>query len=179
LGYAYCAVLEGAMAELNQLMWEMDKEAEKTRKVLEAIPEDADFAWKPHPKSMSLGSLAGHVSDVLGQFGLNVLTEDKANYAADHDWEKDKAGSKAELLEKFDRGVVAAKEALAGVPDERWAAHWKFIYGGVTYIDEPRWQVYRELVMNHMVHHRAQLGVYIRLVGGKVPGCFGPSADES
>jgi uncharacterized damage-inducible protein DinB len=166
------------MAELSELTWEMENETAKTRKVLEGIPEEADFGWRPHSKSRSLGGLAAHVADLIGQFGLNVLTEDKADYAADHDWEKDQPGSKAELLAKFDRELGPAKVALAAMTEERWAAHWKFIYGGVTYIDQPRWQVYRELVMNHLVHHRAQLGVYIRLLDGKVFGCFGPSADE-
>jgi uncharacterized damage-inducible protein DinB len=161
-----------------ELETELDHEAAKTRKMLEAIPEGADWTWKPHPKSMSLGTLAGHVADMTGDWGLMTLTKDKVEFAADHKWEQKNPASTAELLEKFDKGLTATKAALAATSAEKWDQHWQFIFGGTAYIDQPRYQVWRETVMNHMVHHRAQLGVYLRLLDAKIPGTYGPSADE-
>jgi uncharacterized damage-inducible protein DinB len=167
------------MERQKELEWEFANEAKKTRRMLKAIPDDADLAWKPNPKSMALGRLAAHVGEMTGEWGMCVLAADKADYPADHDWGKNYPKMKAELLEKFERELKESTAALAAVSAEAWEQNWQFIFGGVTYIDAPRWKIYRELLMNHLVHHRAQLGVYIRLVGGKVPGCFGPSADES
>lgn len=70
------------------------------------------------------------------------------------------------------------RKALEAVTPEKWDQHWQFIFGGQVWIDEPHHQVFRDMVMNHMVHHRAQLGVYLRLLGAKIPGTYGPSADE-
>ncbi|MDE3188560.1 MAG: DinB family protein [Acidobacteriota bacterium] len=162
----------------NELLAEFDREAAKTRKLLEAIPADADFAFKPHPKSMPLGNLAGHITDMTGDWALHTLTKDKLEFPADHKWEQYVPESKAALLEKFDRELAGVRAALAAVPQQKWDEHWQFIFGGQKWIDQPRYQVFRDMVMNHLVHHRAQLGVYVRMVGGKVPGSYGPSADE-
>jgi len=162
----------------KELEREFDAEVKRTRKVLEAIPEGADFGWKPHEKSMTLGRLAGHVTDFTGDWGLHTLTLDKLEFAADHKWEQYVPASKAALLEKFDREHAAVRAALAATTPEKWDQHWKFIFGGQAWIDQPRIQVWREMVMSHLAHHRAQLGVYIRLLGGKLPGSYGPSADE-
>jgi uncharacterized damage-inducible protein DinB len=162
----------------KELLSEFDRESARTRKILEALPEKVDFAWKPHEKSMPLGRLAGHVTDMTGDWALHTLTKDKLEFAADHKWETYTPESKAALLEKFDRELVGTRSALASISPEKWDQNWKFVFGGQTWIDQPRYEVYRELVMNHLVHHRAQLGVYIRELGGKLPGCYGPSADE-
>ena len=162
----------------KELLTEYDRETARTRKILEALPENVDFSWKPHEKSMPLGRLAGHVTDMTGDWALHTLTQDKLEFPADHKWEVYVPESKTALLEKFDRELVGVRSALASVPPEKWDQHWKFIFGGQTWIDQPRYHVFREMVMNHLVHHRAQLGVYIRMLGGKLPGCYGPSADE-
>ena len=162
----------------KELLSEFDRESAKTRKILEALPEKADFAWKPHEKSMPLGRLAGHVADMTGDWALHTLAQDKLEFPADHKWETYTPESKAALLEKFDREIVGTRSALASIAPEKWDENWKFVFGGQTWIDLPRYQVFREMVMNHLVHHRAQLGVYIRELGGKLPGCYGPSADE-
>jgi uncharacterized damage-inducible protein DinB len=162
----------------KELEREFDSEVKRTRKVLEAIPEGADFGWKPHEKSMTLGRLAGHVTDFTGDWGLHTLTLDKLEFAADHKWEQYVPESKAALLEKFDREHAAVRAALAATTPEKWDQHWQFIFGGQAWIDQPRIQVWREMVMSHLAHHRAQLGVYVRLLGGKLPGTYGPSADE-
>ena len=162
----------------KDLISEYDRETAKTRKMLEAIPADADFSYKPHPKSMSLGKLAGHLTDFEGEWALNVLTKDKMDLPADHKWEQYIPESKTELLRKFDSELPQVRAAIAAVPVEKWDQQWQFVFGGHAWIDDPRHQVFREVVMSHMVHHRAQLGVYIRLLGGKIPGVYGPSADE-
>ena len=162
----------------KDLISEYNREIAKTRKMLEAIPTDADFNYKPHPKSMSLGKLAGHLTDMTGDWALNTLTKDKMDLPADYKWEAYVPASKAALLEKFEKDLPTVLAAIAAVPAEKWDTQWQFIFGGQAWIDDPKHQVFREAVLNHMIHHRAQLGVYIRLLGGKIPGVYGPSADE-
>lgn len=162
----------------KELIAEYDRETAKTRKMLEAIPADADFNFKPHPKSMALGRLAGHLTDMTGEWALNTLVKDKMDLPADYKWVAYVPASKAALLEKFDSGLDGVRAALAAVPMEKWDQQWQFIFGGHAWIDDPRHQVFREIVVSHMVHHRAQLGVYLRLLGAKVPATYGPSADE-
>jgi len=163
----------------KDLIAEYDRETAKTRKMLEAIPADADFKYKPHPKSMPLGRLAGHLTDMTGNWAIETLTKDKMDLPADHKWDPYVPASKDALLVKFDEGVPTVRATLAALTPEKWDQHWQFIFGGQTYIDDPRHQVFREMVMSHMVHHRAQLGVYLRLLGAKIPGSYGPSADET
>ena len=161
----------------KDLLAEYDREVGLTRKMLEAIPADADFSYKPHPKSMSLGRLGGHLTDFTGEWALKTLQKDKMEYAADHKWEAYVPASKAALLEKFDSGAPQVRAAIAAVTPEKWDAKWQFIFGGITYVDEPRRGVFRSMVLSHMIHHRAQLGVYLRLLDRPIPGTYGPSAD--
>jgi uncharacterized damage-inducible protein DinB len=178
IGYAVWATWRLPMDYQKDLIAEYGRETAKTRKMLDALPEDADFDFKPHPKSLSLGKLAGHLTDMTGEWALNTLTKDKMDLPADYKWVAFVPASKAELLEKFDKDLPAVLEAIAAVPMDKWDTNWQFIFGGHAWIDEPRKTVFREIVISHMVHHRAQLGVYIRLIGGKIPGMYGPSGDE-
>ena len=162
----------------RDLIAEYDRETAKTRKMLEAVPADADFNFKPHPKSMSLGRLTGHLTDMTGDFALTTLIKDRIDMPSDFKREPYVPASKAELLEKFDKNLPAVRAAIAAVPAEKWDQHWQFFFGGHARIDNPRHQVFREMVMSHMVHHRAQLGVYLRLLNAKIPGMYGPSADD-
>jgi uncharacterized damage-inducible protein DinB len=162
----------------KDLIDEFDREAAKTRKVLDAIPTDADWSYKPHPKSMSLGQLAGHISEMTGDWTLHTLTLDKLEFGADHKFEPFIPASKAQLLERFDKGLQASRPALVATTGDTWDRNWQFVYNGTAWIDQPKHQVFRDMVMNHMIHHRAQLGVYLRLLGAKLPGVYGPSADE-
>jgi uncharacterized damage-inducible protein DinB len=161
----------------KELIAEYDRETAKTRKMLEAIPADADFTYKPHPKSMSLGRLAGHVSDTTGEWAISTLTTDKLEFPPDHKFEPYIPASKEALLEKYDQGVAEAKKALAIFPAEKWDDNWKFVAGGQAWIDESKYEVWRNWVLNHLIHHRAQLGVYLRLLDKPIPGMYGPSAD--
>jgi uncharacterized damage-inducible protein DinB len=163
----------------KELIAEFDREAARTRKMLEAFPADADFTWKPHAKSMSLGRLAGHVAETPGEWAIEILTKDKMEFPADHKWSAYIPASKVALLERFDREVAETKTVLAKFTPQKWEEHWKFIFGGQTFIDESKYQAFRTWVVNHMIHHRAQLGVYLRLLDKPVPGTYGPSADET
>jgi len=163
----------------KDLIAEYDREAASTRKMLVAIPADVDFTYKPHPKSMSLGNLAGHVAETAaGDWAIEILTKDKMEYSTDHKYEPYVPASTKALLERFDKQAAETKAVLAKFTPEKWEEHWKFIYGGQTVIDESKYQAWRTWVMNHVIHHRAQLGVYLRLLNKPVPGMYGPSADE-
>jgi uncharacterized damage-inducible protein DinB len=160
----------------KELIAEFERETESTRKLLNSIPEDADFSWQPHDKSMTLGKLAGHVADTCGEWAVHTLTTDRL------DWKPDmgpvRHTNKASLLAKFEKDVAVAKPALAAMTPERWDSNWKFVAGDQAWIDDTKYAVFRTWVINHMVHHRAQLGVYLRLLGARIPGMYGPSADE-
>jgi uncharacterized damage-inducible protein DinB len=162
----------------NDLIAEFDREAGKTRKMLEAVPDGVDWSYKPSPKSMSLGQLAGHITDMTGDWTLHTLNQDKLEFGADHKFEPFIPTSKAELLARFDRALPASRAALVQTTGDKWDRNWQFVYNGTPWIDLPKHQVFRDMVMNHMIHHRAQLSVYLRLVGAKLPGMYGPSADE-
>ncbi|HEY1255560.1 MAG TPA: DinB family protein [Terracidiphilus sp.] len=162
----------------KELIAEYDREVGRTRKMLDAIPADVDFNYKPHPKSMNLGRLAGHITDMTGQWALDSLLKDKLEFPADHKWEQYVPASKAALLEKFESRLPEVRAAIAAVTPAKWDEHWQFIFGGHVYVDQPRCQVFREMVLSHMIHHRAQLGVYLRLLDKPIPGSYGPSADE-
>lgn len=162
----------------QELIAEYDRETAKTRKILDAIPADADFTWKPHDKSMSLGRLAGHIAETAGEWAIHTLTTDKLEFAADHKFEPYIPASKKALLEHFDQKVGEVKAELAKFAKEKWDENWKFIAGGQAWIDESKYEVFRNWVLNHAIHHRAQLGVYVRLLNKPIPGTYGPSADE-
>jgi uncharacterized damage-inducible protein DinB len=162
----------------KELIAEYDRETAKTRKILEAIPADADFTFKPNPKSMALGRLAGHVSETAGDWAVHTLTVDKLEFPADHKFEPYIPVSKEAMLERFDADTAKAKAALANFDPKGWDTNWKFVAGGQAWIDEPKFSVWRNWVVNHLIHHRAQLGVYLRVLGHKIPGSYGPSADE-
>ncbi|MGA2673060.1 MAG: DinB family protein [Terracidiphilus sp.] len=162
----------------KELIAEFDRETAKTRKILEAIPADVDFTFKPHAKSMALGRLAGHLLETSGDWAVHTLTTDKLEFPADHKFEPYIPASKEALLERFDQDTAKAKAALAKFAPEKWSENWKFVAGGQAWIDETKYEVWRNWVLNHAIHHRAQLGVYLRVLGNPIPGTYGPSADE-
>src|ERR1035438_3171200 len=122
----------------KELIAEYDREAAKTRKMLEAIPADADFAYKPHPKSMALGRLAGHVSETAGDWAIHTLTVDKLEFPAGHKFEAYIPASKEVMLETFDKQVAQVKKELASFPPEKWDENWKFVAGGAGWICGPK-----------------------------------------
>lgn len=161
----------------NELIAEYDREVALTRKMLEAIPVDADYSYKPHAKSMSLGRLAAHTAETIGEWASTTLTKD----AFEMDMESYKPwvpATKTELLERFEKETAGTRATLSAFAPEHWDEHWKLTSKGQTWIDQPKYEVWRTWVMNHLIHHRAQLGVYLRLLGAPVPGTYGPSADS-
>lgn len=145
-----------------------------TRKILERVPEGKND-WKPHPRSMSLSRLASHVSELPGWGAVAVETE---TLELKPDMKPFLGESTADLLTNFDKNVAKSREAIAGASDEALAVNWSLIVGGHKVMTMPRSAVLRSIVMNHLIHHRAQLGVYLRLLDIPIPGLYGPSADE-
>lgn len=162
----------------HELLVEFDRETAITRTILEAIPDNADFSWKPSGKSMALGALAAHITDMPGEWGLHTLTLDGLEYGPGKEWEPFRPTSRAQVLERFESGLTATRAALEAVEPQKWDDNWKMLWNGQTIIDDSRYRVFRSSVLNHLVHHRAQLGAYIRILGGRLPGSYGPSADE-
>ena len=160
----------------KQLIAEFDRETASTRKLLNAIPDHADFTWKPHEKSMSLGQLAGHVSDTNGDWAVHTLTRERLDWSPDMNPQP--ITTKAALLQRFEKQVTEARAALAALPPDKWDTNWKFVAGDQTWIDDTKYNVWRIWVVNHMIHHRAQLGVFLRLLNATIPGMYGPSKDE-
>ena len=172
-----CDQLEETMKLSESLLPEFDREMANTRKVLERVPEDK-LTWKPHAKSFSMGALATHVAMIPG-WGVFRLAQDSFDLAAPGAQQPPPpAGSRKELLELFDRNVAAYRAALVAADDARLFAPWSLVKGSQTIFTMPRLAVLRSIVMNHSIHHRAQLGVYLRLNDVPVPAIYGPSADE-
>ncbi|HEU5351186.1 MAG TPA: DinB family protein [Terracidiphilus sp.] len=165
------------MDALKELSAEFDRESANVRKTLVAIPDNADFDYKPHDKSMTLGRLAAHVSDTCGDWAVHALAHNRLEWTPE--MRPKDPPTKAELLARFDAQLADAKAALATMTQEKWDSNWKFVAGDQTWIDDTKYNVFRTWVLDHLIHHRAQLGVYLRLLGAPVPGCYGPSADES
>ena len=158
------------------LLAEFDEEIKKTRTTLERVPEDKkDFA--PHAKSMPLRKLAPHVAELAG-FGLSVLTTPELDFGKSS-YKPLPFESAAQLVGALDEGAAKVRAALKNTPDEAWTQNWKLSFQGKPIFEGSRFLAYREMFLNHLVHHRAQLGVYLRLNGKPVPATYGPSADET
>jgi uncharacterized damage-inducible protein DinB len=127
---------------------------------------------------MSLGRLAGHVSETAGQWASSTLAKDKIEMAADQKYEPYVPANKKALLDRFDTETAETKAILGNFASVKWDENWKFVAGGQAWIDDSKYEVWRTWVLNHLAHHRAQLGVYLRLLDKPLPGTYGPSADE-
>jgi len=158
------------------LLLDFDSEIANTRRTLERIPEN-DPQWKPHEKSMPIGRLALHTAR-LPQFCTRILTTRELDMDKEK-WPDIIFESNAHLLSELERTAAEAKSHLAGSSDADLKEHWRFVFKGKAFVDAPRMVLYRSMFLNHLVHHRAQLGVYLRLLNIPVPGLYGPSADES
>jgi uncharacterized damage-inducible protein DinB len=162
------------MSILDALLPEFDHEMATTRRVLERVPE-ARFAWKPHEKSMSLGELAGHLANIpnwctitLKGTSLDLATLERNQPPA----------TAAALLKGFDERTATARERLAAATDPEFMVPWTLKHGDQEFFTMPRISVLRTFVMNHAIHHRGQLTVYLRLNNVPVPAVYGPTADE-
>lgn len=162
------------MSLVDALIPEFDHEMTSTRHVLERIPEQR-FDWKPHSKSYSLGALATHVA-TLPTWGVEALNRSDIDIGSNPP--NPLVPSKIEILAAFDRNVANARAALVGRTDAELLATWSLKRNGKTVFTMPKTAVLRSFVLNHLIHHRAQLTVYLRLLDVPVPSIYGPSADE-
>jgi uncharacterized damage-inducible protein DinB len=167
------------MTLAEMLLPEFDSEMKTTRKYLERFPANqADY--KPHEKSMSMARLASHVAE-MPTWATATFTADEMDLnppgGAPHN--RPAYRTSAELLAFFDKNVAEARAAIAGASDADHARGWSLKSAGKTYFTMPKGVVLRTFVFSHIIHHRAQLGVYYRLNDVKVPATYGPTADES
>jgi uncharacterized damage-inducible protein DinB len=163
------------MAIKDALLPEFDHEMGTTRRLLERAPE-AEFEWKPHDKSFSLGQLAGHIANIP-QWCDAILQNTVFDVATVNDT-RPKMQSIASLLEQFDKTVAAARAGLVSTGDAEMLTPWTFKNGGHVVFTMPRIAAIRSFIMNHMIHHRGQLSVYLRLKNVPLPSIYGPTADE-
>ena len=166
------------MSIADLLVTELDQELAVTRRVLERVPDDRPD-WKPHPKSFSIAHLAqlvvrlaGWAPMMLDRTELDIAPKQGPQFPG---YSNEKT---ATLLAEFDRNAAAAKAAIAKASDSDLNVPWTLFKGGEKLMTQPRYHMLRYMVLNHIVHHRAQLGVYLRLLDVPVPQMYGPTADE-
>lgn len=163
----------------DALLPEFDHEMATTRRLLERVPEDK-ATWKPHPKSFSLGDLSIHITNLLTWLTTTLdRTELDLNPPGGPPFKSPRFESSAQLLAVFDEGVKNARAALAGVSDEDLMVPWTLKNAGTEIFTMPRVVTLRSFVFNHLIHHRGQLSVYLRLNDVPLPSIYGPTADES
>ena len=154
---------------------ELEQEAKVAREVLSRIPADK-FDWKPHEKSMPFGKLASHVAEMVGWTGP-TLQHPELDFAK-MDYKPFEPQTNEELLEFFDKNLVEAVDVLKNMSDDQFVEPWTLRNGETVYFTMPKVVAMRSFVMNHIIHHRGQLSVYLRLNDIPVPSIYGPSADE-
>lgn len=157
------------------LLAEFEDEARTTRKFLDQLPDDK-LDWKPHPKSMSAGQLAMHIATIPGRV-LEMALKDEMS-VPDFNRAMPQPASKKEILAGFDESIATVRKILPAVTDDRMQATWRMKQGDRELLAIPRAAVLRSIMFNHWYQHRGQLGVYLRLLGAKVPSSYGPSGDE-
>jgi uncharacterized damage-inducible protein DinB len=160
------------------LLSEFDHEMISTRQTLERVPEGKGD-WAPHEKSMKMGRLAGHLAELSG-WAATIISQDSLDFRPPGapPMTPMVMTSRAQILEVFDKKAAEARAQLAGVSDETLMKNWTLLGGGQPIMTMPRIVFLRGFVMNHIIHHRAQLGVYLRMNNVPVPSVYGPSADE-
>ena len=165
------------MINLSQLfLSELEMEAPITKRILERIPVESS-AWQPHEKSFAMGDLAKHVAEIPGWMELmisaNELDFGTMNYTPPV------VENSADLIKLFEKNIAVAKEQLGKADESKYTDLWTMRHGAQIFFTMPRHQVIRRWIFNHVVHHRSQLGVYLRLLDIPVPGIYGPSADDN
>ncbi len=161
------------------LLPEFDVEMASTRRILERTPE-TDAGWRPHAKSFTLGELAQHIATLPG-WGAMTLRESELDLSppGGEPYRTPPFTSLANLLATFDQSSRAGREALAAAPDSAFAAPWSLKNAGAIIFTMPRIAVYRSFVMSHLIHHRGQFSVYLRLRDVPLPSLYGPTADAT
>ncbi len=159
---------------VDSILMEIDREAQTTKRVLERIPENK-LAWKPHPKSFSLGQLALHVASSPGAVAAAAVPDstEAPSFA------QPEPKSRQEVLDAFSKSLETAKDTLKKMDDARLMSMWSLTKNGKVLMSVPRIGFIRSILMNHAYHHRGQLSVYLRMLDVPVPSIYGPSADEN
>ena len=166
------------MSVSQSLLFEFGQEMANTRKTLERVP-DEKLSWKPHQKSSSMIALAGHLANIPG-WVIETIRKDSFDMCpgGKRFQPPPEPKNRQELLQTFDKNVADARAALASASDADLQKPWSFLNNGTVVFSMPKGACLRAWVMNHNIHHRAQLGVYLRLNDIPVPAIYGPSADE-
>jgi uncharacterized damage-inducible protein DinB len=164
------------MNTISKLRSEFDHEAQTTRKHLERLPDDK-FDWRPHQKSYTAVQLASHIVECLG-WGEPVFKQKEIDFDF-ATYKPYQASSKDELLKTFEENVKSCQQAMADANDAILEQPWQLKVNGKTWFEKPKEAVFRDFVLSHVIHHRGQYSVYLRLLEVPVPGSYGPSADES
>ena len=162
------------MRLVDPLLMELEQEAQITKRVLERIPDDK-LAWKPHPKSFTLGQLALHIASAPG----NVAAGAAQDSIEAPSFSQPEPKSRQEVLDAFSKSIATAKDTLGKMDDARLMSTWNLTRNGKVIMSVPRIGFLRSILMNHTYHHRGQLSVYLRMLDVAVPSIYGPSADES
>jgi len=162
------------MTQITAFQQELEREAETTRKMLSVIPTDK-FDWKPHQKSMTIKVLATHIADIFTWFGM-VINTSELDFAK-NPYKAEEVNSTSELVTLFEKNVVQARTTLAGAKEEQLTDNWTMRNGEEIWVNDNKHDVLR-MCFGQIIHHRAQMGVFLRLLNIPIPGSYGPSADE-
>ena len=163
---------------MNVIQWvttQFDQETKTTRRHLERLPADK-LDWRPHEKSSTAGALASHLVECL-RWTNEIFTKNEVNFDP-ATYKPYEASSTGALLEAFDKAVAEGKQVLAGVDEAAAMQPWSLKMSGHALFERPRIDVLRDFTLSHLIHHRGQFSVYLRLLNVPVPGSYGPSADE-
>ena len=164
------------MSIAEDLLPEFDHEMGSTRRTLERVDE-SQLAWTPHERSMTLGRLASHIAELPG-WAASTLNDEFFDFAAPGGYTPHNLASRQEILDLFATCRADARAALVATPDAKLFEPWSLKRGGETIFTQPRIVVLRSWLFSHIIHHRGQLTVYLRMTGSPVPSIYGPSADE-
>ena len=163
------------MKIIDWVATQFNQEAKTTRRHLERLPNDK-LDWRPHEKSYTAGALASHIVECI-TFTPDIFTKNELNFDP-ATYKPYLAASTTELLEAFDKSVAEGKRVLAATDDEAAMQMWSLKFDGKQLFERPKIDVMRDLTLSHLIHHRGQFSVYLRLLGVPVPGSYGPTADE-
>jgi uncharacterized damage-inducible protein DinB len=161
---------------IDALLPEFDREMGLTRKLLDRVP-DGQFDWKPHPTSVTLGRLAEHLAE-MPLWATMTMTRSELEMTTQRPPDYQRPATREAVLAMFDTNVKGGRANLAGKTDAEFTAPWTLTAGGKEVFTMPKAAVMRNFVLNHMVHHRGQFSVYLRMLGVKIPSIYGPSGDE-
>ena len=164
------------MPLIDALLPEFDREMGLTRRVLDRVP-DAQFSWRPHPTSVTLGRLAEHLAE-LPNWAFMTMTQSSIDMTTPRPDGYQPPANRAAALALLDANVASARRELVGKTDAEFMAPWTLLAGGKEIFTMPKAAVLRNFVLNHIVHHRGQMTVYLRMLGVPIPSIYGPSGDE-